>query len=124
MTQLESRIEQAKIFIEKDIKRLSDLVVKMNHNKKFLIDSITKQNADCVGDIQQSKGSLQCMLEVLLGKCDEVGEVSGSIMKVEETTVFAAGPLTANVEETVQETPKKKTAPRKKAPVAPSSNIV
>ena len=124
ITQIQGRIEQAKIFIEKDIKRLSDLVVKMNHNKKFLIDSITKQNADCVGDIQQSKGSLQNLLEVLLGKCEADADanadvnanadMSASTMKVEEAAFTVAN---------IQETPKKKTAPRKKA-VAPSSNIV
>jgi len=113
MTHLEGRIEQAKIFVEKDIKRLSDLIVKMNHNKKFLIDSITKQNADCVGDIQQSKGALQCMLEVLLGKCDEspVAEsppsLTESLAKKEE------------VDDTKETPAKKKGAARKKAAASP-----
>jgi len=73
-SELQGRIEQAKVFIEKDIKRLAELITKMNHNKKFLIDSITKQNADCVGDIQQNRHSLQCMLEVLLGPAESIAQ--------------------------------------------------
>jgi len=119
--QLQNRIEQAKIFVEKDMKRLSDLVTKMNHNKKFLIDSITKQNADCVGDIQLSKSSLQSVLEVLLGKsekseksekCEKSDESeSPAIIRVDNSQVMPTPPPE-------QETPKKKGGARKKSVVA------
>jgi len=111
LTQLQSRIEQAKIYIEKDLKRMGDLITKMNHNKKFLISSIEKQTIDCIGDIRQSRGSLQTMLEVLLGKCQEDEVVPEDIVS----------PVIAEESAVVEETPKKKGGARKKAPAASAS---
>lgn len=111
LTQLQSRIEQAKVFVEKDMKRLGDLVVKMNHNKKFLIDSITKQTSDSIGDVQMTKGSLQSVLDVLLGRFAQTDDE-----KVEDVIVKPYGDMPHD--EVVQEPPKKKGGPRKKTSVS------
>ena len=68
---LEGRINQAKVFVEKEIKRMADLLRTISHNKSFMLDAITKHSAEYTYNIQQSKQALQGMLEILLGKSDE-----------------------------------------------------
>lgn len=72
--QLQTRIEQIKIFIEKELKRTTEFLTTLAHDKKFMIEQINKQNTTYTYNIQQSKQALQGMLEILLGK--EVEEVS------------------------------------------------
>ena len=66
----ENRIEGAKVYIEKEMKRMAEFLRDVNHDKTFLIDSITKQNARYTYHIDQSKQALNGMLEILLGKFD------------------------------------------------------
>ena len=69
--QLQTRIEQIKIFVEKEIKRSTEFLTTLVHDKKFLIEQITKQNTVYTYNIQQSKQALQGMLEIILGKYEE-----------------------------------------------------
>lgn len=68
---LESRIGQAKIYVEKEIKRMTDLLRSVNHNKTFLIDTINKQSTEYAYNIQQSRQALKGILEIFLGKSEE-----------------------------------------------------
>jgi hypothetical protein len=68
---LESRIAQAKMYVEKEIKRMTDLLRTMNHNKIFLIDTINKQTTEYTYNIQQSRQALKGILEIFLGKSEE-----------------------------------------------------
>jgi hypothetical protein len=68
---LESRIAQAKMYVEKEIKRMTDLLRTVNHNKTFLIDTINKQSTEYAYNIQQSRQALKGILEIFLGKSEE-----------------------------------------------------
>lgn len=77
--QLQTRIEQIKVFVEKEIKRASEFLTTLVHDKKFMIEQITKQNTIYTYNIQQSKQALQGMLEILLGK--ETEEVEQQVLQ-------------------------------------------
>jgi Trp operon repressor len=64
--QLQSRIQQAKVFVEKELKRMELFLVSLNHDKSFLIETITKQNATYVYNITQCAQALHTMLDILL----------------------------------------------------------
>ena len=64
--QLQSRIQQAKVFVEKEIKRMELFMVSLNHDKTFLIETITRQNATYVYNISQCAQALHSMLDILL----------------------------------------------------------
>jgi len=70
---LESRIAQAKMYVEKEIKRMTELLRTVNHNKTFLIDTINKQSTEYSYNIQQSRQALKGILEIFLGKSEEEG---------------------------------------------------
>jgi hypothetical protein len=65
--QLQSRLEQVKVFVEKELKRTTEFLTTLAHDKKFMIEQITKQNANYTYSVQQSKQALQGMLSILLG---------------------------------------------------------
>jgi hypothetical protein len=64
--QLQSRIQQAKVFVEKELKRMELFLVSLNHDKTFLIETITKHNATYVYNITQCAQALHTMLDILL----------------------------------------------------------
>ncbi len=64
--QLQGRIQQAKVFVEKEIKRMELFMVSLQHDKKFLIETITRQNATYMYNISQCAQALNCMLDILL----------------------------------------------------------
>jgi hypothetical protein len=63
---LQSRIEQAKVYIEKEIKRSTELLTCFQNDKKHLTDVITKQFTNYKYQIEQSKFALQSTLGILL----------------------------------------------------------
>lgn len=65
--QLESKIEQVKVFVEKELKRTTEFLTTLAHDKKFMIEQITKQNTAYTYSVQQSKQALQGMLSILVG---------------------------------------------------------
>jgi hypothetical protein len=67
---LEMRISQARVYVEKEIKRMTEMMRSVTYNKSFMIEAINKQSAEYSYNIQQSKQALQGMLEILLGRCD------------------------------------------------------
>lgn len=71
---LQGRIEQAKIFVEKEIQRMKQFLTTLEHDKKFLITTIQKHNATYVYNIQQSAEALKLMLQALLGSDTGVKE--------------------------------------------------
>lgn len=71
---LQCRIEQAKIFVEKEIHRMKLFLTTLEHDKKFLITTIQKHNATYVYNIQQSAEALKLMLQALLGNDSGVKE--------------------------------------------------
>lgn len=64
---LQGRIEQAKVFVEKEIQRMKEFMTSLDHDKKFLLATIQKHNATYVYHIQQCAEALKTMLSVLLG---------------------------------------------------------
>ena len=67
---LQGRIEQAKVFVEKELKEMADFLRSINHDKTFMISAINKQHADNTLRINKNKCTLQEVLNVLLGKHD------------------------------------------------------
>ena len=111
--QLEGRINQAKVFVEKEIKRMADLLRTISHNKTFIMDTITKQSAEYTYNIQQSKQALQGMLEILLGKTDEANDDSSNTSSTNQTDI----PLAQNEPVAPEKKTKAKAAPKKKGVV-------
>jgi hypothetical protein len=66
--QLQGRIQQIKVFIEKEIKRMTELLTTLALDKKMLVDTITKQNSNYVYHAQQAKQALLGIMEILLGQ--------------------------------------------------------
>jgi len=64
--ELNSRIQQVKIYVEKELKRMSDMLTTLNLDKKSLTETIAKQYANYTYNIQQSKQALQRMVSILL----------------------------------------------------------
>jgi hypothetical protein len=71
---LKGRIEQAKIYIEKEIKRMETFLITLSHQKTFLQETITKHHAEQSYTISQSIAALRSMLEVILGTPIEIKE--------------------------------------------------
>jgi hypothetical protein len=87
--QLQSRIQQAKVFVEKEIKRMELFMVNLQHDKTFLIETITRQNATYVYNISQCAQALQSMLDILLSTPKQ--EVEGVVETLPEPPVEEAG---------------------------------
>ena len=68
---LQGRIEQAKVFIEKELDEMAEFMRSINHNKTFMISAINKQHADNTLRINKNRHTLQEILNVLLGKHEE-----------------------------------------------------
>jgi hypothetical protein len=96
---LQGRIEQARVFVEKELKEMAEFLRSINHDKTFMISAINKQHADNTLRINKNKCTLQEILNVLLGKHETE--------ESEETPLPDTGDL-------VQDD-KKKTRGRKKA---------
>lgn len=64
---LQGKLDQIRVFVSKELARMTELITTLSHDKKFLIESITKHHANYSYTIQQSKQALQGMMEILLG---------------------------------------------------------
>jgi hypothetical protein len=63
--ELQGRLDTAKLYVERDIKRASELLGQMKHDEKFITDAIKKQYASYKIQLDESKNSLQDLLHVL-----------------------------------------------------------
>lgn len=66
--ELQVRLDTAKLYVERDIKRIAELLQQMRHDEKFLTDTIKKQYTTYKIQLDESKQSLQDLLRVLLNK--------------------------------------------------------
>lgn len=87
LVELQTKIETVKIFIQKELKRMGDFLTTLTHDKKFLMETITKQNASYVYNVQQTKQSIEGIFDILFheesGKSEEPeksGESNESIV--------------------------------------------
>ncbi len=103
--QLQGRIQQAKVFVEKEIKRMELFMVSLQHDKKFLLETITRQHATYSYNISQCAQALASMLDILLSTPKEQSE---------EIVETLPEPPTSNVvEEVVTEEKQKKKRSKK-----------
>jgi hypothetical protein len=103
--QLQGRIQQAKVFVEKEIKRMELFMVSLQHDKKFLIETITRQHATYSYNISQCSQALNSMLDILLSTPKEQSDT---------TVETLPEPPTSNVlEEVVTEEKQKKKRTKK-----------
>ncbi len=63
--ELQGRLDTAKLYVERDIKRVSELLIQMKHDEKFLMETIKKQHVSYKIQLDESKNSLQELLQVL-----------------------------------------------------------
>ena len=71
---LQSRIEQAKVYIEKEVKRMDGFYTAVLHDRQFLLDTITRQYTSYLYNVEQAGAALRSLLEVLLGTAAQVRE--------------------------------------------------
>lgn len=71
---LQMRIDQAKVYVENEVKRMDGLYTALNHDKKFLLDTINRQYANYIYNTEQCASSLRSMLGVLMGTVVETRE--------------------------------------------------
>jgi hypothetical protein len=64
--ELQIRLDTAKLYVERDIKRISELLQQMRHDEKFLTDTVKKQYTSYKIQLDESKQSLQDILRILL----------------------------------------------------------
>lgn len=72
---LQMRVDQAKSIVECEVKRMAEFINTINLQKKSLVETITKHHTENSLYMNQSKLSLKTMLDILLGKSEEVEEV-------------------------------------------------
>lgn len=64
--ELQFRLDTGKLYVERDIKRATELLTQMRHDEKFLTDTIKKQFSSYKIQLDETKASLQDLLRVLL----------------------------------------------------------
>lgn len=64
--ELQMRLDTGKLYVERDIKRATELLTQMRHDEKFLTDTIKKQFSSYKIQLDETKASLQDLLRVLL----------------------------------------------------------
>jgi hypothetical protein len=94
--ELQGRIESAKIFVEKEIRRMEQFLTQLDHDKKFLISTIQKQNTSYVYNITQSAESLRMMLGYLLGTDTGVKEDAEGLTPPPEAAVSCSNAAGGN----------------------------
>jgi len=71
---LQSRTEQAKIYVEREIKRMTELLTELQRDNKFLKETLDKHHTSYKYNITQSRTALNGIIEILLGKSEEILE--------------------------------------------------
>lgn len=109
----QKRIDQAQLYIETELKRMSDLSRQMVVDKKNLLEMIHNQHANYKYSIDQSKASLQSILAILLHREESLPPA------IESSVVPCAEPVRSDgdcalVKSDGVKTEKKKRAPRVK----------
>jgi hypothetical protein len=69
--QLQSRIQQAKIYIEKEIQRMDRFQITLTQQNKFISETLTKHHVENTYNITQCSAALRGMLDILLGSIIE-----------------------------------------------------
>jgi hypothetical protein len=88
--ELQARLDTAKLYVERDIKRISELLQEMKHDEKFITDAIKKQYTNYKIKLDESKQSLLNVLRILLNT------VENDESKVQESSVVpSATPVAA-----------------------------
>jgi hypothetical protein len=72
---LQLRVDQAKSIVECEVKRMAEFINTINLQKKSLVETITKHHTENSLYMNQSKLSLKTMLDILVGKSEEVEEM-------------------------------------------------
>lgn len=82
--QMRDRLEQARVIVEKEIKRLTEFTQTLLLDKRMLLESINKQHTGYSMYVKQSRATLGLLLETLIGS---VLEEDGEPEKSEEKSV-------------------------------------
>ena len=80
---IQGRLEQARVIVEKEIKRLAEFTQALLLDKKMLLETINKQHTGYSVYVKQTKATLALLLETLLGTVlegVEETEVGGDVI--------------------------------------------
>jgi hypothetical protein len=78
---LQKRIDQAKPYIEKELKGMGDLLRRLTVNKKHLVDMAERQFNDAKATLESSKAALKTTLDILLlGNVEQVDEMAADVV--------------------------------------------
>lgn len=66
--ELENKLESIKLYLEKELKRFGEILLKFNRDKNFWAETIRKQYTEYSYEIGQAKQALLSMLDIILGK--------------------------------------------------------
>jgi hypothetical protein len=86
---LQMRVDQAKSIVECEVKRMAEFINTINLQKKSLVETITKHHTENSLYMNQSKLSLKTMLDILVGKSEEVEESPTPMPEVKQKKVKA-----------------------------------
>ena len=105
---LQSRIEQAKVFLEKELKRATELLATFQIDKKHLIDVITKQHTNYKYQVEQSKHALQTTLQILLDTYEEQPVEPVNVVEETPMVLESPTPVESLVIHPIKDAPKRK----------------
>jgi hypothetical protein len=74
---LQGKLEQAKIYVEKELKRMIEFARQLALDKKTQIAMIERQHTTYTYELKQNKQALESILSILLGTEEEMEEAGG-----------------------------------------------
>jgi hypothetical protein len=88
---LQTRIDQAKVYIEQEVKRMDGFATCLAHDKQFLLETITRQYAKYTYNVEQSGAALRSLLDILLGTPQQVKEGTMEEVPIQQKATKARG---------------------------------
>lgn len=79
----QSRLEQARVIVDKEINAMTDILRDLKHDKAFITEQLNRVYTKYIHDAKQRKESLVSLLEILLGNTDK-HEETPTLEKAEE----------------------------------------
>lgn len=82
-SQLQTRIDHVKEYVERQLKSMAALLLELKVNKKNLVEMVTKQHTSYICQIEESKQALKSMVRILLNAEEEPEVLVEPILEAE-----------------------------------------
>jgi hypothetical protein len=113
----QKRIDQAKLYVEKECKRIGDLLKQMNVDRRNLIDMIDRQHSNYKYNMEQCKTALLSVVSILLNSIETVETTGQKGGEIETEPISEAIQMSVNIPDVSSNTtvaPVKKAGRKKK----------